>query len=210
MKPIIELRHVSAAYDGKEVLTDESLTVCEQDFLGIVGPNGSGKTTLIRILLGLMKPSRGEVLYYRNGEPTDRLRMGYLPQTHHIDRRFPISVRDTVLSGLTGERGLFAHFKPTDHQAVNETLRLMEIEELAERPIGSLSGGQLQRTLLGRALVSRPEVLVLDEPDTYLDSHSQTLLHQLLRAVCRSCAIVLVSHRPESVQACDRVMELNF
>lgn len=198
-QPIIQIAHVEAGYEEKQVLHDVSLTVYDHDFLGIIGPNGGGKTTLVRIMLGLKKPRQGSVAYYRNGSQVDKLAIGYLPQYSHIDRKFPISVREVVLSGLSQQKPLFRRYGKEHHARVAETLRRLEIADLAERPIGALSGGQLQRVLLGRAIVSNPEVIVLDEPNTYIDQRFQEQMYKILGTLNHECAVVIVSHDIGSV-----------
>lgn len=185
---LVEIRNLSAAYGRHTVLHDVNLTLREGDFLGIIGPNGGGKTTLVRCILGLLHPSAGTITY-RPG-----LRMGYLPQYTTIDRRFPISVEQVVLSGLDGVRPLFGRYTATQRQAAQAVIQRMGLQGLASRPIGSLSGGQLQRALLGRALVSSPHLLILDEPATYIDQEHQSRLYRLLSELHHTCAIVLVSH----------------
>ena len=130
MQPIIRLEHVTAAYDGKIALQDVSLTVFDHDFLGIIGPNGGGKTTLIRIILGLMKPVSGQVVYLREGRSVPEITMGYLPQYNAIDRRFPISVYEVVLSGLSRQKRFLRPYTRSQHEQVCETLRKMELESL--------------------------------------------------------------------------------
>lgn len=194
-KKLITLHRIAAAYGGKQVLTEVNLTVCEGDFLGIIGPNGGGKTTLMKLILGLLKPASGEIHFYQDGVAVPSLRIGYLPQYSHIDRKFPISVYDTVISGLAAEAGCFGRFSQAQRQRAQETIRMVGLEGLEQRQIGTLSGGQLQRTLLGRALVSQPQVLILDEPDTYLDRRSESQLYHLLTEVnLQRCAVILVSH----------------
>ncbi|ALO48158.1 metal ABC transporter ATP-binding protein [Hoylesella enoeca] len=194
MQPIIRLEHVTAAYEDKIVLQDATLTVFDHDFLGIIGPNGGGKTTLIRIILGLMKPISGQVTYLREGRPVHEITMGYLPQYNDIDRRFPISVYEVVLSGLSRQKRFLRPYTREQHQQVRETIHRMELEEFERKPIGALSGGQLQRVLLARAIVSHPEVVVLDEPNTYIDKRFQEQMYQILDTINRDCAIIIVSH----------------
>ena len=194
MQPIIRLEHVTAAYDEKIALQDVSLTVFDHDFLGIIGPNGGGKTTLIRIILGLMKPVSGQVVYLREGRSVPEITMGYLPQYNAIDRRFPISVYEVVLSGLSRQKRFLRPYTRSQHEQVCETLRKMELESLKKCSIGILSGGQLQRVLLARAIVSRPEVVILDEPNTYIDKRFQEQMYQMLGTINRDCAVIIVSH----------------
>ena len=167
---LIQLQDVSLGYDRQSVLSGVSLTVNPLDFWIFQGPNGGGKTTLLRLLAGLSAPDAGRVLR-RPG-----LRLGYLPQYRSIDRQFPVTVLEVVRSGLANQKSLFRRFsREADRQAM-DTLSTLGLDHLATRPIDSLSGGQWQRTLLGRALVSRPELLLLDEPDTHLDAfHRQQL-----------------------------------
>ncbi len=194
MEPIIRLDNIQASYEQKQVLQDVSLTVYDHDYLGIIGPNGGGKTTLIRVMLGLKKPERGTVTYFRDGKPAKEIRMGYLPQYSLIDRQFPIAVYDVVLSGLSQEKKLWRRFSKEQHERAAETLRQMQLDDLARRAIGELSGGQLQRVLLARAVVSRPDVLVLDEPNTYIDKRYQAQMYEMLEQFNHDCAIVIVSH----------------
>ena len=194
MTPIIQLENISAAYGQKTVLQDVNLTVYDHDFLGIIGPNGGGKTTLVQLIIGLKKPSGGQIKFYRNGTLADHISMGYLPQYNDIDKKFPISVQEVVLSGLSGQKKLFSPFTSKHHQMVDETLARMQLTELRRRAIGTLSGGQLQRVLLARAIVARPEVLILDEPNTYIDRQFQEQMYQMLNDINRDCAIIIVSH----------------
>ncbi len=197
--PLVTLEHLSAAYDGLEVLRDVCLTVRERDYLGVIGPNGGGKTTLVKLLLGLMKPSSGTIRYFRNGQSVSSVRMGYMPQYSNIDRQFPISVLQVVRSGLDREVGLFGRYTSAQCDDVAQTIRRVGLEGLEHRPLGELSGGQLQRALLGRALVSNPDVVVLDEPTTYLDRRFEAELYELLAEANHRCAVILVSHDIDAV-----------
>lgn len=194
---LIQLSGVDVCYDRKRVLADINLTVCAHDFLGVIGPNGGGKTTLVKTILGLKRPSRGTVTFYRDGVSVPSIRMGYLPQYNKIDRQFPISVYEIVLSGI--KKRIWQRYSAAHHEAVRAMLHRMELEGLEDRPVGALSGGQLQRALIGRAIVSRPEVLILDEPNTYIDKRTETQLYRLLEDINRESAVILVSHDLGSV-----------
>ena len=170
---IISVKDITARYEKKTVLEKVSLEVKDKDYLGIIGPNGGGKTTLIRIILGMLQPAEGKVEYYSEGNKVNSITMGYLPQYNDIDHHFPISVYDVVLSGLDKQKKLFHRFTKEQHQQVEKTLADMEILDLKDSFIGTLSGGQLQRVLLARAMVSNPQVLILDEPNTYVDRKFQ-------------------------------------
>ena len=187
-KPIIEIKNLSAGYDGRNVLHDINLAVYERDFLGIIGPNGGGKTTLIKCILGLLKPTGGEISF--NCKPS----LGYLPQYSTIDRKFPISVEEVILSGLSIQKSLTSRFTPEQKEKGKQIIARMGLEGLEHRAIGQLSGGQLQRALLGRAIISDPSVLILDEPSTYIDKRFEARLYELLAEINKECAIILVSH----------------
>ncbi len=196
MQPLIEIHHLSAGYDGRTVLRDADLTIYDRDFLGIIGPNGGGKTTLIKCILGLLKPQSGTITFYPQ-RPTDEhapLTIGYLPQYTAIDRKFPITVQEVILSGLSSRKSLSARFTANEHEKAAQVINRMGLEGMEQKAIGALSGGQLQRTLLGRAIVSDPEVVILDEPGTYLDRRFEARLYELLAEINRDCAIILVSH----------------
>ncbi len=188
-KAIIEIKNLSAGYDGRNVLHDVNLTVYERDFLGIIGPNGGGKTTLIKCILGLLKPTGGSIQFY-----PETLSIGYLPQYNTIDRKFPISVEEVILSGLSIQKKLSARFTADERERGKQTIARMGLEGLEKRSIGQLSGGQLQRALLGRAIISDPSVVILDEPSTYIDKRFEARLYQLLAEINKECAIILVSH----------------
>ena len=194
MTPLIQIQNLSTGYEGKVVIKDVSLTIYEHDFLGIIGPNGGGKTTLLRTLLGLLKPYRGSLKFYNEGTPVDAISMGYLPQYSSIDKDFPISVYEVVLSGLSSQKKAFRSYTRQQHELVRQTLAEMELEPFARRHIGALSGGQLQRVLLARAIVSKPKVLVLDEPNTYIDRRFQDQMYEMLGNINRHCAIVMSNH----------------
>jgi zinc transport system ATP-binding protein len=184
MNKLIEISQVSAAYGQQTALRNVSLDIYENDFLGIIGPNGGGKTTLLKLILGLMKPAAGKIRYCRDDL---RKRLGYLPQINRIDRQFPILVSEVIASGLLSEEN-------KDFSRVEEMLNLMELTEIASKPIGQLSGGQLQRVLLARAMVNKPELLILDEPSSYVDKRFESKFYEILETANRDTAIILVSH----------------
>ncbi|WP_294469719.1 metal ABC transporter ATP-binding protein [uncultured Bacteroides sp.] len=192
MKPIIEIKNLSAGYDGRTVLHDINLDIYERDFLGIIGPNGGGKTTLIKCILGLLKPTGGEIILHAPDK--SQLFLGYLPQYNTIDRKFPISVEEVILSGLSIQKSLSSRFTPEQKEKGKQIIARMGLEGLEHRSIGQLSGGQLQRALLGRAIISDPAVLILDEPSTYIDKRFEARLYELLAEINKECAIILVSH----------------
>src|SRR5574344_506885 len=194
MQPIIKIENVYAGYGNEDVLQNASLTIFDHDFLGIIGPNGGGKTTLIKIILGLIKPKSGNIHFLHDGKEIRSLTMGYLPQYNDIDMKFPISVEEVILSGLSKQKPLFKPFTREQRKLVEETIHDMELEDIKKRPIGKLSGGQIQRVLLSRAIVAKPDVLILDEPNTYIDKKYQAQMYEMLSEINKRCAIILVSH----------------
>ena len=191
---LIGLDKVAIAYGGRTILGDFSLSLYEHDFLGITGPNGGGKTSLLKAILGLLKPAAGRISFWQDGKPAASLRMGYLPQINQIDRKFPISVREVIASGLLWEKPRFRTFRQEQNRRIDRMMEQMDVAELASDPIEALSGGQLQRVLLGRAMVSRPQVLILDEPGSYLDKQFEAHFYPSLKEINRESAIIMVSH----------------
>ena len=194
MEKLIEIKDVTASYDTNVVLKDVSLCVWKGDFLGIIGPNGGGKTTLLKVIMGLMKPDSGEISFYENGKTVSSLKIGYLPQINPIDKRFPISVYEVVSSGLTSEKPRFGNFSTEQKDRIRRMIVQIGLETFAKRAIGELSGGQLQRVLLARAIVSCPQVLILDEPNTYVDKKFESQFFELLSEINKETSIILVSH----------------
>lgn len=193
---IIAIEDLWLSYADKTVLEDINLDIFEGDFLLVSGPNGGGKTSLLRTILGLQKPTQGAVYFYKDGEEVPSLDIGYLPQKSSIDSRFPITVEDVVASGLMGKSA--KQSKAIQKQETDHMLDLMGITALREKPIGVLSGGQLQRALFGRALISHPEMLILDEPSSYIDRPFEGRMVEILRDLSsRGTTIMMVSHEIE-------------
>jgi ABC-type Mn/Zn transport systems, ATPase component len=195
MNKLIEISNLTVGYENKpNVLKDVSVTIYKDDFLGIIGPNGGGKTTLLKSILGLIKPQSGAITFYDNEQKVPSINIGYLPQINQIDKKFPIAVSEVILSGLTPRKQIFRRYSSEDKQSVKNVAERLGIENLLTRAIGELSGGQLQRVLLGRAIIDNPKLIILDEPSTYVDKLFETNFYKLLGDINKDIAIVLVSH----------------
>jgi zinc transport system ATP-binding protein len=191
---VITLDHVSFSYDGFLVLADVCLEVAEGEFLGIVGPNGGGKSTLLKLVLGLLKPTRGTIEVLGQTPRGAQKRLGYVPQFALFDRSFPISVRETVLLGCLGRTRPIFGFSKNDLHVAREALEKTAVLDLEDRPISTLSGGQLQRVLIARALACQPDILLLDEPTANIDPKVEEDVFALLKTLNRNITIVVVSH----------------
>ncbi len=193
-RKVLCLEDVWAGYDGKPVLEGINLSVKEQDFVGIIGPNGGGKTTLLKVMLGLIQPSRGRVRVLGQSAARGRRFIGYVPQQVDFDRDFPVNVWDVALMGRLGQRGLLRHYTPKDRRAVARALQQVEMLDVKDQPIGELSTGQRQRVYIARALATEPQILFLDEPTASVDTHITTSIYELLRKLNEHITILLISH----------------
>ena len=190
--PFIELEGVDFSYDGKPVLRDVSLRVCAGESLGVVGPNGGGKSTLLRLILGLLKPERGRVRLFGDVPEAKRMLVGYMPQKVALPRNFPATVEDAVRSGRIGCDAPGS--ARTERAIVRESLELAGFAQGAQRRLSQLSGGELQRVLLARALACRPRLLLLDEPITHIEPGAGAQFFKLLECCSWLSVIVVVSH----------------
>jgi zinc transport system ATP-binding protein len=193
MSTLISLKNVSVQYEDTIALKDVSLDIYPDDFLGIIGPNGGGKTTLVKAILGTL-PHSGEVTYSPTISERGHRLIGYLPQQSEFDRSFPISVIEVVLSGLQAEKGVFGRYTSSDRKRAMQLLEMAGISEVAERQISEISGGQMQRALLCRAVILEPKLLILDEPTNFVDNQFENELYTLLKRLNDQMAIVMVSH----------------
>jgi len=186
-------------YDGAEILHGVTLTVAAGDYIGLVGPNGSGKTTFIKTVLGLLQPTHGIVKLF-GSDPcafTEWEKIGYLPQkVTGFNPAFPALVREVVSLGLLGKKSFPRRLAAADAQALDSVLELLDIQDIRHKRLGELSGGQLQRVLLARALVGRPDFLILDEPTTALDPETRDTFFSTLKALNRDSGvtIIIVTH----------------
>jgi zinc transport system ATP-binding protein len=200
-REIVAVRHVWAGYSGEMVLEDVSLAINELDFIGLIGPNGGGKTTLLKVLLGLLKPVRGEVRIMGMDVEQGRRHVGYVPQVVTFDQDFPVSVWDVARMGRLGTRRPLHRYSAEDDEIVVEALRNVDMLHLRNHPIGGLSGGQRQRVYIARALATEPRILLLDEPLSSVDPQTSTSIYELLGRLNEWMTILLVSHDMSAVSA---------
>jgi len=191
---IVELKNVWFAYNGRTVLEDVSLDIRPGDFIAMIGPNGGGKTTLLKLMLGLLRPDSGVIRVL--GDPTEKAshHIGYVSQDVHLNRSFPITAIDVVLMGKLEPGKRWAKSSVQDRSDALEALERLEIADYARSKIGELSGGQRQRVFIARALVTRPKVLLLDEPTASIDAKGQAEFYRLLKELNNDITILVVSH----------------
>ncbi len=197
--PLFEVENLNFERQGNLILKSASFTVLPGEYCAIIGPNGGGKTTLVRLLLGLEQPTSGSIKLF--GLSQNRFkewnRIGYVPQRSAlVDTSFPATVREVVGMGRYSRRGIFGFESSEDKNAIEESMGLMGVGDLADRLIGNLSGGQRQRVMIARALASKPEVLIVDEPNTGVDVESQHRFYELLRHLNRvkNVSILFITH----------------
>jgi zinc transport system ATP-binding protein len=193
-REVISVEHLWAGYGRDPVLEDINLSVREGDFVGLIGPNGGGKTTLLKVLLGLLPPTRGRVRIMGMRVREGRRHIGYVPQVVEFDRDFPVSVWDVVRMGRLGTRRLLQRYTQEDDEVVADALRNVEMLDLSDRPMGALSGGQQQRVYIARALAAEPAILLLDEPTSHIDTRASEGIYELLRQLNERVTILLISH----------------
>lgn len=190
----IHVENLGFSYDRTPVLEQVNLTIGEREFVSMVGPNGGGKTTLLKIMLGLLEPQVGKVSVFGKPPVVGRRRIGYLPQHASLDAKFPVTATDVVLMGRLGKTRGLGFYSRMDRTIAHEMLDRVGLENLHSRPLSMLSGGQRQRVLIARALVSEPQLLLLDEPSSSLDDYVEQELYDLLKELNRELSIVVVSH----------------
>jgi zinc transport system ATP-binding protein len=196
---VLAVEHLNFRYNGRAILSDITFSVRSGDYIGLVGPNGSGKTTLLKAILGFVKPERGKIRLF--GDRIENFahwsRIGYLPQKPAVwNPYFPATVREIISLGLLSRKTFPKYMKPSDEDAIERVLSLLDIEDIKNQPIGELSGGQQQRVLLARAIVNEPQLLILDEPSTALDPESRERFFDLMTNLNRDkrLTIIIVTH----------------
>lgn len=198
----ISVTGVNVFYDQVQALENIDLEVEDKEFLGVLGPNGAGKSTLLKLILGLVKPTTGEVRIFGSRVEEKRDILGYVPQGANFNQQFPISVLDVVLMGrLENKLQLFKSYSQADKEKAVSLLKKLEIYELKDRQIGQLSGGQLQKVLIARALAVEPEILLLDEPTASIDTETKTEIYSLLKKLNQEMTVVIVTHDMSAVSS---------
>jgi len=193
-KPIVEINKVTFAYNGQTALQDVSLEIRQGDFMAMIGPNGGGKTTLLKLILGLLKPDKGMIRVIGQSTQKASACIGYVPQDVYINRSFPITAMDAVLMGKLEPGKRWARKTASNRREAIAALERLEMAALAEKKIGELSGGQCQRVFIARALVTQPQLLLLDEPTASIDTKGQADFFEMLKALNKHVTIVVVSH----------------
>jgi zinc transport system ATP-binding protein len=191
---VVELDNVSFAYNGAPVLADVNLRIRQGDFLAVLGPNGGGKTTLLKLMLGLLTPGRGAVRVFGEAPSRGRERVGYMPQLATAGREFPITALEVALMGRLGRSSWGWRYNRRETEGARQALERVGMADHAGRRMATLSGGQRQRVLIARALVTRPELLLLDEPTASVDAEGRSRLYDVLTELNRDVTIVVVSH----------------
>jgi len=198
MTSLVEIKDLSYSFGSTEVLSKITFSINKGDFVGLIGPNGSGKTTLIKLLLGLYKLSKGSIkILGTNIETfTQWDKIGYVPQkATNFSDTFPATVQEVVLTGCLSNKKFPKKYSSKDYEMVLESLKKVEMQDYLSRRIGELSGGQQQRVLIARAVVTKPDILVLDEPTTGVDQETQNKFYDLLGELNKEgISILLVSH----------------
>jgi zinc transport system ATP-binding protein len=192
MAYLFEMHSLSASYDTNIVLKNVNFKVCENDFIGVIGPNGGGKTTLLKVILGLLKPVTGSMVF--NNELINGKSIGYLPQISTGDINYPVTVADIVLSGLMIQKGIISRMSLSDKKKAGKVIDELGLSGMAGSTLNELSGGQMQRVFLGRAIIGDPKLLLLDEPGNFVDSTFENDFYEKLRDLNKRMAILMVSH----------------
>jgi zinc transport system ATP-binding protein len=190
----ITLENLSFSYGDELILSNISFSVAPGECIGLIGPNGGGKTTLLKIILSLLKPTKGTVRLFGK-KSTEALSMiGWVPQNLHFDRSFPILVHEVILATRLSHLNIWGNFPKSEIEIAKKALAEVGLSELWDRPISSLSGGQCQRVLIARALASEPKILLLDEPTANVDAKAEKEIFQLLSNLKKKITILIVTH----------------
>jgi zinc transport system ATP-binding protein len=197
--PALCLDNVSFSYEKTSILENVSLTVNEGDFIGIFGPNGGGKTTLLQLIMGFLSPSKGKISIGGNSPTKNPLTIGYVPQITRFDKKFPITVEEVVQMGCLSKLSFWGSLKPYYKTETLKALEKVGMEPLKNHSFGDLSGGQAQRVLIARALVSNPRLLILDEPTASVDPQAEEDILKILTSLKGTMTILMVTHDLQTI-----------
>jgi zinc transport system ATP-binding protein len=199
MAYLFEMYSLSASYGANIVLQNVNFRVNENDFIGVIGPNGGGKTTLLRVILGLVKPVNGKMVF--NSDLLNGNSIGYLPQISTGDVNYPVTVADIILSGLMIRKGFISRMSPYDKKKADKVIEELGLSGMSKSTLSELSGGQMQRVFLGRAIIGDPRLLLLDEPGNFVDMTFENDFYEKLRDLNKRMAILMVSHDVGTISA---------
>lgn len=199
MATLFSIETLTAGYENRVALENVTMTVEENDFIGIIGPNGGGKTTLLKVILGLLKPFSGRVDYSPGNLRLNQI--GYMPQVAQGDILFPVTVEDVVLSGMMLNKGSAGRMGRDDKKRAAWVMDELGLSPLSSQALNELSGGQLQRVYLARAVSGEPRLLLLDEPATYVDASFEADFYEKLRVLNQRMTIMMVSHDVGTISA---------
>lgn len=210
MERIIEVSDLYFSYEKISVLEDVNFSIAKGEFIGIFGPNGGGKTTLLKLLMGFLKPVKGRISLFHTHPKTARNRLSYVPQVTRYDRQFPISVLELVLMGCLSEGSWWGGFPSEAKKKALHALQRVGLADKKDQAFGTLSGGQAQRALIARALVSDPELLLLDEPTASVDLNAEKEIYHILSELKNTMTILMVTHDLQAiVPKVDRLICIN-
>lgn len=206
----VKLEEVSFAYRDQNILENVSFNLKDGEFVGVFGPNGGGKTTLLKLIMGFLKPSKGKIEVLGVSPKKAQQHIAYVPQSLRFDRQFPVTVGEVVLSGRLFNLPWYGRYKKEDEIAAEEVMDSLRLTHLKKQPFGNLSGGQAQRTLIARALVSNPKLLLLDEPTASVDTKAQSEIYEILDLLKGKMSIIMVTHHLRTaIKQVERVLCVN-
>ncbi len=193
-KPVVKFQDVSFSYQETPILRNVNFEVGKDESIGIIGPNGGGKTTLLKLIMGFIKPDSGTIEVFGKEPGTDAPKVAYVPQSLRYDKQFPISVMELVMTGRLSRLPWYGFYDKADREAAEKALEMVKLENLGDRAFGTLSGGQMQRALIARALAGNPDLLLLDEPTASVDSKAEADIYELIKQLHSKITVMMVTH----------------
>ncbi len=199
MKKKIEIKNLDFTYDEGLVLKKVNISIEEGKFIGVIGPNGGGKTTFLKLIMGLLDPTRGKIRIFNENPSTFKKNIGYVPQSTSIDKTLPVSTYEFILLGAVSFSNWIGKYPPSIHKRCETLLKMLNLSDLKGHSVGTLSGGEMQKALFARALISDPKLLILDEPTSNIDEESEKIIFDLLLSYKKKKTILMVNHDLETV-----------